>query len=407
MIFVLVVLGVVMVAGGVLHNTGLMDLGQVEALATTRKPINFTNATESTGVISSGVSSKSVISKGLKGGDKAELPSPIAATGDTADKSSTAIIGPGLPSSEASNSGVGSEYPYCDQNSKLPKCCSASQCHRVTKSTLFSECCHNILPSGSRPSPIAARKKNPRVKPVPHKIFPLLITATPRSGTVFVQTLLNQLGVKVTNDWNTPYMAGIVSWMHVMKDNHYFSPANIGTSKFRAVWHQVRDPLKSLTSLAFTEPIHEEGKSLPYIVFLKKHVSVTPKAQVLALVQNQKEGFLVWRGMEFYLQWHRFILDLNVPRFRLEDLTERNDMELLDRVFRSMNKPPPDHDKAIRIITKDRRRRQLQRQLHTNHRDHRATLEWPELCRVARDKAQQFLELSHEFGYYLDKSQAC
>lgn len=45
----------------------------------------------------------------------------------------------------------------------------------------------------------------------PSKVYPILITGTPRSGTVFTQMYLNKLGIRVSTDWEGPYTDGMVS----------------------------------------------------------------------------------------------------------------------------------------------------------------------------------------------------
>ena len=110
----------------------------------------------------------------------------------------------------------------------------------------------------------------------------------------------------------------------------------------------------------------------------------------------------MYRGMEFYLQWNRFILSLNVRRFKLEDLVVDHKLSILDDIFRSIGKEPPSHEKALEVIEHDRRRR-----LHTNSREHRSTLQWEELCKISPQLTQEFLQLSHTLGYYEDKVEAC
>jgi hypothetical protein len=323
----------------------------------------------------------------------------------------------------------------------------------VVRSTLYSECCQNV-PRQSKvlkqrqSSLIASRlgwnkpSKGAAVTPgygAMAKVFPILITATPRSGTVFTQKLLSKLGVGVTNDMNTPRRAGMVSWIHVFQDVSYFGPAKLYGSKFQAVWHQVRDPLKSLNQYGLygTSQGRWQLQSQVSAVFTQ-HIQLTKKSKLLAMMEQinppqeppptpittiegnatnstataraeqLQEQLLIYRGLEFYLQWHQFILSLRVPRYQLEELTERKNMQLLDAIFHSIGRKPPNHQQAIRLIENGRRRRQLQRLLqHTNSRKHRATLEWDELCHVSVELTQQFLELSHILGYYLDKQEVC
>ena len=50
--------------------------------------------------------------------------------------------------------------------------------------------------------------------------WPLLITATPRSGTVFMQTTLNKHGMEIQDDWHKSMRDGRVSW-RVVQDRHH------------------------------------------------------------------------------------------------------------------------------------------------------------------------------------------
>ena len=97
------------------------------------------------------------------------------------------------------------------------------------------------------------------------KVYPLLITGTPRSGTNFIWSLLSQLQVDSQNKGGSqPVLRlahenlkadGLVSWLHIVPGADMLWPKPTHNSKFHAIWHQVRDPLKSLTSMAFTEPL--------------------------------------------------------------------------------------------------------------------------------------------------------
>jgi hypothetical protein len=356
---------------------------------------------------------------------------------------------------------------YCDQNSKHPSCCSPEHCKVVQKSTIYSECCDNMIlpttvPSTTNPPPGIQYYFPPRklrLPPTPRykykkpiqrewnrsirkaQLFPILITATPRSGTVFVQRLLKRLGLDVSNDSTMPRTDGMVSWMHIFNDDKYFGAVNLKGSKFRAVWHQVRDPLKCLTSMAFTEPLDDRNSTknpAVYVQFLQRHIQLTERQDLMTKLQQQQpntelllpqthnnqtvvdatkiqEEFLIYRGMEFYTQWHNFLLTLEIPRLRLEDLTESHNLTVLDRIFASAGKSkPPDHGVAMKLIAKGRRRhRHLtekstdHKKAHTNHREHRQTLEWDELCHVSVSLTKEFLQVSRKLGYYSDKQDVC
>ena len=314
---------------------------------------------------------------------------------------------------------------FCVNNSTQPHCCTESRCESVRKSTLYSACCKNI------PTQSPGMTGHHRA---PFPIIPILITATPRSGTVFVCHLLRKLGIPTNNDSQSPTRVTrvMVSWVHVMKDTRYFMDANVYGSKFNYLWHQTRDPLKSLTSLAFTEPLNGTTyQSRMDLRYLNRHITLTPIQRVKDTIRMEARRklpeeevasrFLIYRGMEYYNAWHNFILKLNVPRFSLEDLTVYQNYTILNDVFKVLGRPPPSSAKVQALVADLRRRRTRQRRLrseaasttvlqeknHTNSRTHRSTIEWEELCQVSQQLAEQFLQLSHQLGYYLDKEQAC
>ena len=79
--------------------------------------------------------------------------------------------------------------------------CELPPCSLVSKSRLESRRCD------------ALGERSPDV-------WPLLITSTPRSGTVFVQTSLNKHGMEIQDDWHKSMRDGRVSW-RVVQDRHH------------------------------------------------------------------------------------------------------------------------------------------------------------------------------------------
>ena len=276
----------------------------------------------------------------------------------------------------------------------------------------------------------SAKTKN-RKRP---RLIPILITATPRSGTVFVHHLLRRLGIYAIHDSRAPpypsTTAVMVSWMHVMKEpnDQYYGPAKLYGAKFQYMWHQTRDPLKALTSMAFTEHLDNDTNS--EMAFVHRHVQLTRLHDVPKQIQDQQ--LLIYRGMEFYVQWNDVLLNLKLPRFSLEDLTDHpHDFTAIYDIFDVLHKDRPSVSEiqkaynatVVRTSTTtytERRRRRLQmhdalgRPLRrdknrdrTNARIHRKTLEWNELCFVDAPLAQHFLDVSHRLGYYKEKVEAC
>ncbi|CAB9506465.1 expressed unknown protein [Seminavis robusta] len=328
---------------------------------------------------------------------------------------------------------------YCIHNSTSDYCCSEEHCATiVARSTLYSECCGNVHnnKTGSR-----------------SQIFPLLITSAPRGGTWFMQQLLTKTGLQgLTTDEHTPQHLGTVSWKHIFhQDKYYFgrqSTTHLYKSKFRVIWHLVRDPLKTLTSIAFTDPLWEDSDhSRIYMNYIASHIPISNKTVLMAqfnITKEELEGvmqhrtiamnrnpklshFLIFRGLEIYLYWQGFINYLNVPIFRLEDLAVDKNVTILDEIFRSVGRDPPSHQRVIQVLEaqqikrhEHQRRRELRRQLQLGaykgnargdrirkgSRIHRATLTWEELCEVSEKKALSMLKMSQSFGYYLDVDRA-
>jgi hypothetical protein len=101
-------------------------------------------------------------------------------------------------------------------------------------------------------------------------VLPLLITATPRSGTVATVNLLRALKLDVADDYDEVGQHGRVSWVHAFNEfDHIQHPNNsvplpfytrpwelLVGDRFRTVLHLVRNPLASITSIACTEPVN-------------------------------------------------------------------------------------------------------------------------------------------------------
>ena len=314
--------------------------------------------------------------------------------------------------------------------------CTVDFCRHVATTTLYCSCC-----GGS----------SPRI------LRPLLITGTPRSGTVYFGTLLSSLGLRMALDTGVATRnGGIVSWAHLYPDPHpdlHFTQHMEPPAYYENVIQMVRDPLASLTSIAFTEPLlHDAG----YLRFLHRHGAVS-NATTVTFTNNQmaisNEGtngteviakIRIRRALEFYTTWHRAIADLHVPLLRLEDL----DVAMVQTIFAYTDVATVPSAKKIELALhqKGRRltashyhqndtassssssscdvvfrrflasqrltgplRRRRQRkpprrhrpdEVRSNQRRHRPRLEWNELCRVDEVLTVKFLELAQSFGYF-------
>jgi hypothetical protein len=244
----------------------------------------------------------------------------------------------------------------------------------------------------------------------------------------------------LTADHLSPQNRGIVSWKHVFHDDDYIvgnaAPTHLYESKFKVIWHLVRDPLEALTSLAFTEPLLEDSEaSKQYIGYVSKHIQLSNSSSLRALFGITSEEwesrrnmttsekihkFLTYRGMEIWLHWHGFINYLNVPIFRLEDLSLKKNVTVLDEIFHSVGIKPPRHSEVLRFLdaqenqqshhrhrrlTLGRDRTKIKIALHKNEREHRDLLKWSELCRVNKANTLAMLKMSQSFGYYMELNQ--
>jgi hypothetical protein len=253
------------------------------------------------------------------------------------------------------------EQDACFYNISSPACCSEQQCQIVMKSSMASRCC------GTDP---------PR--------WPLLVTGTPRSGTVSVKGALTEMGFLVEDDWHIPDRDGMVSWIHVFSDTKYFGKGHIRGGRFGSVYHQLRDPLKSLTSVSFTEPVLNDG----YLEYLNRHINVTSMPNPNA-TQAEKR---IYTGLQFYVSWHRFIDSLKVPMFRLEDFSPHLVLEIAQNAGFS--------EDQINLEVIHRFFNSSQSGTIANQRPHRDTLTWPELCQLDAKLTTTFWSLSREYGYY-------
>lgn len=281
-----------------------------------------------------------------------------------------------------------------DEQVQLPShCCSESYCKILRATTAYSECCRN----------------SSRGPPQPRKVPAILITGTPRSGTVFVSSLLSSLGLHLTNDAGIPTSAGIVSWLHVYDDHHpslWWTRPFDKLTLFRHVVQQVRDPLASITSIAFTEPMGDPK----YIGFLARHIPMNDKVETFSVTDTEHDELRIRRTLEFYTGWHEAIMALGVPRFRLEDFVQQNNT-IVPKLFKWAGRTPPDPAQVNAQIELNRRRRQRRlaqkKKVKHNQRKHRPTLEWDELCEVDVELTKRLLALSHTFGYYENVTAVC
>lgn len=218
--------------------------------------------------------------------------------------------------------------------------------------------------------------------------------------------LLNRLGLQVGNDGQRPGKTGLVSWLHIFEDEYKLPwvGGELHGRKFKTVWHQVRNPLKSLTSIGFTEPLFQAD----YESYLQRHVTLTNASGMVFTKKpspsNRQAAANIFRALEFYLQWHEFIDSLHVPMFRLENILEDANVTVIDSIFESIGQKPPDHNTTLYYLQENqrrrRRRRLVQAKINMNQRKHREMLQWQELCEVHEGMTRRVVELTQTYGYY-------
>eukprot|EP00051_Salpingoeca_urceolata_P010446 m.127787 g.127787 ORF g.127787 m.127787 type:complete len:345 (-) comp16717_c0_seq2:904-1938(-) len=207
---------------------------------------------------------------------------------------------------------------------------------------------------------------------VAKKVYPLLVTCTPRSGSVFTHVILRKLGYDMANDWAPagPGKDGVVSWIFGVRDAVGFGPEHLNGARFRAVVHQVREPLASVTSMC-TEPM--ETREAP---FLARHISI------------KGPGGRLGNALRFFVQWHEHLDRAGLYTYRFDDLRQA-----LPAITRLAGLHPPTDEAIAQAIS---------RTPTTNHRSHRTTVSWPELKRVDPVYAKRLWTLATRYGFQAD-----
>jgi hypothetical protein len=255
--------------------------------------------------------------------------------------------------------------------------CSDEVCANIKRSSVYSKCC-----------------ESKGLLPKPNGTIPLIISATPRSGTVATYKLLRSLGLKVNHDWGHPLPDGIISWIHIFsaldvlgdpqnsKSFPYFGPGRLRGRRFDIAFHLVRDPLSSITSLSCTEPLF----SFNWSTYVGRHVAIKP----MFWVERKRFGI----GMQMWLEWHRFLDSICLDRVRLEDLFDPSKTErILAHIFQKLDKKLPDKKQISESLVRAGNK--------TNARKHRENVTWKELMMVDPEVTKQVYALAKSYGYTL------
>jgi hypothetical protein len=228
------------------------------------------------------------------------------------------------------------------------------------------------------------------------KTLPLLITGTPRSGTVSSTAFLKPL--KFATDSQYPKAHGMISWVHIMysPNSNYAGPIkSLNGMGFKKVLHQRRNVLKSLSSIIYTEPLGYDGGPLNvkntlkrgwskenYLRFLSEHIP-------LKLSASKK-----YKGLQFWVEWQLFIKSIADGYYRVEDLMSPNiDISgpIINYIYKMSGEMPPDKSFIKKMITNVNRNK--------NHRKRSHTFTWEEIFDIDELYAGIAYNLSKEYGY--------
>lgn len=125
------------------------------------------------------------------------LPPPSASSSSSSSNNNTYKNGSSSSINENTYKNNGSEIKAMDLEASLAPSLvapsssapSSSACTVIARSTILSTACERGGDGGGGGGSSM------------HGVYPLLVTATPRSGTVYTQQMLRRLGLDVSNDW--------------------------------------------------------------------------------------------------------------------------------------------------------------------------------------------------------------
>ena len=220
------------------------------------------------------------------------------------------------------------------------------------------------------------------------KVYPLLITSTPRSGTVAMVKLLNKIGIPIRDDWGRIAFnqIGAVSWILAFSDKHdnFFGPVKINNARFNTIFHQIRDPLKSITSMC-TEPVTNDR----YRSYIDRKININ--------VTKYDKTSIELR-MIFWLEWHQKLDDFGFEKYKMEDVfSNPNTTKGYNIIYHILNK-----SNLLKYI---KNKQFLNGELpleflrKANSRKHRAYLNWNELLTVNYNIGINIYNKAIQYGY--------
>ena len=130
----------------------------------------------------------------------------------------------------------------------------------------------------------------------------LLVTGCARSGTAFTSRMLQNAGLNILHEGMGE--DGAVSWYLAAQPKYRKRRINLKKYQFAHIFHQTRDPLKTISSVYFSENLH----SWNYIL---KH---TPEISF-------RDSHLV-KCAKYWYYWNLKAEECSEWRFRVEDIEQ-------------------------------------------------------------------------------------
>jgi hypothetical protein len=216
----------------------------------------------------------------------------------------------------------------------------------------------------------------------PSRLYPLLITGTGRSGTKYTMSVLRSLGYNISHDDAKRIGSdGAVAWPLAVKGRGPYPKwaSKPGKARFRALIHQVRDPLASIPSrAAHIKPLLE-----PFVV------AQTPEMKRMAPAFRNNSMAV---ALLHYVTWNSLIEKQHPDfRFRVEHLNST----ILMTILRAARLPLPKRDRP----SFDEVLREANRATNSEHVKAHEDVTWPGLFRIHSGLAQQAYDMAIRYGY--------
>jgi hypothetical protein len=176
----------------------------------------------------------------------------------------------------------------------------------------------------------------------------ILISAHPRSGTLYTTKLLNHLNIKVRHEKGGE--DGTVSWKHIT----YSEKKN-----YDIILHQTRHPLKVISSAIIFKNFNFK--------YMFKFIGKPPK--------NDKLTFLMWT----WLKWNKYIGRKANWRYKIEDIKI-----IFPEFCKQIGLPPSTTIPSISTKIHSRK-----------HPD----LTWNDLCENNKTLCRKVAKLAEKYGY--------